>query len=53
MRVLLSVVLDLARGKSALVVLDAKEMKEVGRAEMETVFPAGFHGFWSQKDVHP
>jgi torulene dioxygenase len=51
--VLLSVVLDLARGKSALVVLDAKEMKEVGRAEMETVFPAGFHGIWSQKDVHP
>jgi len=49
--VLLSVVLDVEEGRSALVVLDAKDMKEVGRAEMETVFPIGFHGFWSGKSA--
>lgn len=45
--VLLSVVLDEVEGKSSMVVVDAKEMKEVGRAEMEGVFPVGFHGVFS------
>ncbi|KIK63398.1 hypothetical protein GYMLUDRAFT_83894 [Collybiopsis luxurians FD-317 M1] len=47
--VILSVVLDGNRGKSMLVILDAQSMKECARAEMETVFPIGFHGIWSQK----
>jgi torulene dioxygenase len=46
--VVLSVVLDGDRRKSLLIVLDAKEMKECARAEMETAFPIGFHGLWSQ-----
>jgi torulene dioxygenase len=29
-----------------MVVIDAKEMKEIARAEMEGVFPMGFHGVW-------
>ncbi|KAF9261005.1 carotenoid oxygenase [Marasmius fiardii PR-910] len=47
--VVLSVVLDGDRKKSALIILDAKDMSEVARAEMETAFPIGFHGLWSQK----
>ncbi|ESK85111.1 retinal pigment epithelial membrane family protein [Moniliophthora roreri MCA 2997] len=46
--VVLSVVLDGDRRKSLLIVLDAKDMKECARAEMETAFPIGFHGLWSQ-----
>jgi torulene dioxygenase len=42
--VLLSVVLDEETMKSSMVVIDAKEMKEIGRAEMAGVFPIGFHG---------
>lgn len=42
--ILLSVVLDGTRGKSYLLVLDAKSFTEVGRAEMETVVGFGFHG---------
>jgi torulene dioxygenase len=42
--VLLSVVLDEETMKSSMIVIDAKEMKEVGRAEMAGVFPIGFHG---------
>lgn len=42
--VCLSVVLDGTRGKSYLLVLDAKGFEEVGRAEMEVVVPFGFHG---------
>jgi torulene dioxygenase len=45
--VLLSVVLDEYTMKSSVVVLDAKEMKEVGRAEMAGVFPIGFHGVFN------
>lgn len=45
--VLLSVVLDEVEGRSSMVVVDAKDMKEVGRAEMEGVFPVGFHGVFS------
>jgi torulene dioxygenase len=44
--VLLSVVLDGKRGKSAVVVLDARNMRELGRAEMDGAFPQGYHGLW-------
>lgn len=49
--VLLSVVLDEVKGRSSMVVVDAKEMKEVGRAEMEGVFPVGFHGVFSANET--
>ncbi|CCX33028.1 Similar to Retinoid isomerohydrolase; acc. no. Q91ZQ5 [Pyronema omphalodes CBS 100304] len=50
--VLLSVVLDGHKGTSYLLVLDARTMKEVARAEMNTVVPFGFHGsFVDQKSV--
>lgn len=42
--VVLSVVLDGKSAKSMLLVLDAKDMKELARAEMEIPFPLGFHG---------
>ncbi|KAF2816651.1 uncharacterized protein BDZ99DRAFT_566455 [Mytilinidion resinicola] len=42
--VLLSVVLDGDVGKSYLLCLDARTMKEVGRAEVEGVVGFGFHG---------
>ncbi|KAF1998364.1 beta,beta-carotene 9',10'-dioxygenase [Amniculicola lignicola CBS 123094] len=42
--VLLSVVLDGFRGKSYLVVLSARDLTEVGRAEMEGPMAFGFHG---------
>jgi len=41
---LLSVVLDGYRGKSYLLCLDARDMKEVGRAEVDAVVGFGFHG---------
>ena len=44
--VLLSVVLDGFAEKSYLLVLDAKSMKEVGRASMECVVGFGFHGIY-------
>ena len=40
----LSVVLDGTKGKSYLLVLDAKTFTEVGRAEMESAVGFGFHG---------
>ena len=42
--VLLSVVLDGLRGKSYLLCLDARTMKEMGRAETDVVVGFGFHG---------
>jgi len=42
--VLLSVVLDEQAMRSSMVVIDAKEMTEIARAEMGGVFPIGFHG---------
>lgn len=45
--VLLSVVLDEQKARSAMVVVDAKSMTEVARAEMPEVFPIGFHGVWT------
>ncbi|KDQ09774.1 hypothetical protein BOTBODRAFT_58462 [Botryobasidium botryosum FD-172 SS1] len=49
--VVLSVVLDGATQKSMLVVLDAKDMTEVARAEMDTHFPFGFHGVWNMASL--
>jgi len=43
--VLLSVVLDGPNGKSYLMVLDAKTMKEIGRAHVDGAVGFGFHGF--------
>lgn len=43
--VLLSVVLDGPNGKSYLLVLDAKTMKEIGRAHVDGAVGFGFHGF--------
>ena len=45
--VLLSVVLDGYKGKSYLLVLDARTMKEVGRAAMRGAVGFGFHGAWA------
>jgi carotenoid cleavage dioxygenase-like enzyme len=42
--VVLTLVLDAARGRSALVVLDARTLDEVARAEAPHAVPAGFHG---------
>jgi carotenoid cleavage dioxygenase-like enzyme len=42
--VLLSVVLDGERETSFLLVLDAKDLSELARAEMPGVMPLGFHG---------
>ena len=45
--VLLTLVLDAARGLSALVVLDATTLEERARAVAPHAVPAGFHGeFW-------
>ena len=41
---LLSVVLDGNQGKSYLLCLDARDLEEVGRAEMDGVVGFGFHG---------
>jgi len=42
--VVLTIVLDSTLLRSKLVILDAKTMKEIARAEMQSIFPAGFHG---------
>jgi torulene dioxygenase len=42
--VLLSVVLDGTKGKSYLLCLDARTMREVGRASLQCVVGFGFHG---------
>ncbi|OLL23215.1 Carotenoid cleavage dioxygenase 8 B, chloroplastic [Neolecta irregularis DAH-3] len=42
--VLLTVVLDGQKRRSMMIVLDAKDLKEIARAEMELVVPFGFHG---------
>ncbi|KAF9818292.1 hypothetical protein IEO21_02920 [Rhodonia placenta] len=44
--VLLSVTLDETTMRSSMVVIDAKEMTEIARAEMPHVYPVGFHGVW-------
>ena len=49
--VLLSVVLDGYAEKSYLLVLDARAMKEVGRASMECVVGFGFHGAYAPQAI--
>ncbi|KAL0064336.1 hypothetical protein AAF712_008782 [Marasmius tenuissimus] len=49
--IVLSVVLDGEKVKSMLVILDAKDLKELARAEMETVYPIGFHGVFTPIQV--
>ena len=44
--VLLSVVLEAATGRSALVGLDAESMEEAFRVSLPHHVPAGFHGEW-------
>jgi carotenoid cleavage dioxygenase-like enzyme len=46
--VLLSVVLEPARGSSALVVLDARTLEPLARARMAHHVPFGFHGQYTQ-----
>ncbi|KIJ60826.1 hypothetical protein HYDPIDRAFT_183466 [Hydnomerulius pinastri MD-312] len=45
--VLLSIVLNGLEGKSFLLVLDARTMKELGRASMDCAVGFGFHGLYS------
>jgi torulene dioxygenase len=47
--VLCFVAYNSARGRSALVIVDARTMVEVGRAECATRVPAGFHGNFLQR----
>jgi len=42
--VLLSVVLDARTGTSFLLVLDARDLSELGRADVPQHVPFGFHG---------
>jgi torulene dioxygenase len=50
--VVLSVVLDGKRGRSYLLVLDAKDLSELGRAEVRGVIGHGFHGsFVGEREV--
>jgi carotenoid cleavage dioxygenase-like enzyme len=42
--VLLSIVLDGERGSSFLLVLDARDLSELARAEVPHHIPFGFHG---------
>lgn len=45
--VLLSVVLDARRGRSFLLVLDARSLGELARAEAPHAIPLGFHGCYA------
>ncbi|KXN84646.1 Beta,beta-carotene 9',10'-oxygenase [Leucoagaricus sp. SymC.cos] len=49
--VVLSVVLDGVKQRSMLVVLDAKNLTEIARAEMDRCVPLGFHGLFKGKTV--
>lgn len=49
--VVLTVVLDSTLLRSKLMILDAKTMKEIGRADMKTVFPLGFHGVFTNSTL--
>ena len=48
--VLLSVVLDAAAGRSFLLVLDARELEELARAEAPHHIPFGFHGQFAAEE---
>ncbi|MBS0630205.1 MAG: carotenoid oxygenase family protein [Verrucomicrobia bacterium] len=47
--VVLSLVLDFANHKSHLLILDAKDMKEIARAAVPQAVPLGLHGLWKGK----
>jgi torulene dioxygenase len=49
--VLLTMALDAATSKSNLVVIDAKDMREMGRAKMPIAAGYGFHGIWGQERI--
>ena len=46
---LLSVVLDGRKGNSFLLVLDARSLDELGRAEVPHHIPFGFHGAFAER----
>jgi torulene dioxygenase len=45
--VVLSMVLDARSVKSMLIVLNAKDMNEIARPELDIVFPLGFYGVFA------
>lgn len=47
--VVLSLVLDFANHRSFLLILDAKDMSELARAETPHAIPVGLHGLWNSK----
>ena len=49
--VLLSVVFDVAAGRSFLLVLDARDLRELARAEAPHQVPLGFHGDFAREVV--
>jgi carotenoid cleavage dioxygenase-like enzyme len=44
--VVLSLVLDFAHSRSFLLILNAKTMTELARAETPHAIPVGLHGYW-------
>lgn len=47
--VVLSLVLDFANHRSFLLILDAKDLSELARAETPHAIPVGLHGLWNTK----
>jgi beta,beta-carotene 9',10'-dioxygenase len=47
--VVLSLVLDFANHRSFLLILDAKDLSELARAEIPHAIPVGLHGLWNTK----
>jgi carotenoid cleavage dioxygenase-like enzyme len=45
--VVLSLVLDFANRRSFLLILDAKDLTELARAEAPHAIPVGLHGLWN------
>lgn len=50
---LLSVVLEPERNASSLLVLDAKDLREVARARVPQHIPFGFHGQFARAEQLP
>lgn len=48
--VILSLVLDVANQTSFLLILDAKNLQEIARAEIPHPVPLGLHGLWSNQN---
>lgn len=49
--ILLSVVLDSRKGNSFLLVLDARDLKEIARAFLDHPILFGYHGIFSERDI--